>query len=100
LGTIKFWPYIFIALYVLVGVFTTKTLINFLPIIGQIFGALAVWQTKPRTIRLLMLVPRPLWFIYNLVVGSYAGMTAEIFILMSVLIGIIRFDILGEKEKK
>jgi len=95
----KLWPYVFIAIYILVGLFTSKTMVNFLPIIGQIFGALAVWQTKPRMIRSLMLVPRPLWFIYNFAVGSYAGMTAEILILLSVLIGITRFDILHKAEK-
>lgn len=95
----KFWPYIFIGLYIIAGLLTTKTLTDFLPIIGQSFGAIAVWQKNPRTIRFLMLLPRPLWFIYNFIVGSYAGMTAEIFILVSVLIGIIRFDILRQTEK-
>ncbi len=95
----KFWPYVFILLYIIAGMFTAKSTIDFLPIIAQVFGALAVWQTNPKTIRFLMLIPRPLWFTYNFVVGSYAGMTAEILILASVLIGILRFDILRQKKK-
>ncbi len=95
----KFWPYVFILLYILAGILTAKSRVDFLPIVAQIFGALAVWQTNPRTIRFLMLIPRPMWFTYNFVVGSYAGMTTEILILASVLIGILRFDILKQKEK-
>jgi hypothetical protein len=95
----QFWPYVFIALYVVIGLFTAKSLINFLPIIAQTFGALAVWQTNPRTIRFLMLIPRPLWFIYNATVGSYAGMAAEVCILLSVVVGIVRFDIFAPSKK-
>ena len=95
----KFWPYVFICLYVIAGIGTAKSTVDFLPIVAQVFGALAVWQTNPRAIRFLMLIPRPLWFIYNFMVGSYAGMTTEILILSSVLIGIIRFDVLKQKEK-
>ncbi len=95
----KFWPYIFIACYIAVGLFTAKTTTDFLPIIAQIFGAIAVWQKNPKTIRFIMLIPRPLWFFYNFIVGSYAGMLTELFILTSVLVGIIRFDILGKTQK-
>lgn len=96
----KLWLYVFILAYIISGAFTTKSFVDLLPIVAQIFGALAVWQTNPRTIRFIMLIPRPLWFIYNLIVGSYAGMTAEIFILASVLIGIVRFDILSKSTKR
>lgn len=95
----KFWPYVFILLYIIAGIITARSTVDFLPIIAQVFGAIAVWQTNPKTIRFIMLVPRPLWFIYNFMVGSYAGVTAEILILASVLIGILRFDILKQKKK-
>ena len=95
----KMWLYVFILIYIIAGVITVKSLVDFLPIIAQIFGAIAVWQTNPRTIRFIMLAPRPLWFIYNFMVGSYAGMTTEVLILASVLIGIFRFDILKQKKK-
>ncbi len=78
---------------------TLKTASDVLPIAAQIFGGIAVWQNNPRSIRFLMLIPRPLWFIYNLFVGSYAGMIAEVFIFTSVLVGIIRFDILRQVKK-
>ena len=94
----RFWPYAFIALFAIAAVLTANSLVDLLPVLAQIFGTVAVWQANPRTIRFIMLAPRPLWFIYNLVVGSYAGMFAEVFILLSVMIGIVRFDILGKKQ--
>lgn len=92
----KFWPYVFILLFIIAGLAISRTLIGILPIIAQSFGTIAAYQKNPRAIRFIMLVPRPLWFLYNLSVGSYAGMVTEIFILLSVVIGIIRFDILGK----
>jgi Bacterial inner membrane protein len=96
----RFWPHIFIIAYILAGFLTFKTSSDILPIIAQIFGAIAVWQKSPRAIRFIMLVPRPLWFVYNFIVGSYAGMVTEALILLSVVIGIVRFDILRQAEKK
>ena len=96
----KFWPYVFIFLYVIAGLTTALNTVDYLPIVAQIFGAMAVWQTNPRAIRFIMLVPRPLWFIYNFIVGSQAGMVAEIFILTSVIVGIVRFDIFSKSVKK
>ncbi len=96
----KFWPYIFIIIFIAAGLLTFKTSIDFLPILAQIFGTMAVWQKNLRVIRFIMLVPRPLWFFYNLIVGSYAGMVTEIFIFISIVIGIVRFDILGKSLRK
>ncbi|MDO8335999.1 MAG: YgjV family protein [Candidatus Saccharibacteria bacterium] len=96
----RFWPYFFIAIFIAVGALTAKSLVDYLPVLAQIFGTIAVWQTNPRAIRFIMLLPRPLWLTYNFVVGSYAGTAAELFILVSVLVGIVRFDILGKSEKK
>ena len=96
----KLWLYIFIILFIISGLITSKTIVGVLAVLAQIFGAIAVWQKNPRTIRFIMLIPRPLWFLYNLSVGSYAGMIKEIFIFVSVLTGIIRFDILGKSSKR
>ena len=95
----SFWLYTFIGLYVVTGALAVKSLADALPIIAQIIAAIAVWQTSTRAIRFLILIPRPLWFTYNLVVGAQAGMIAEILIFISVIVGIIRFDILKQEEK-
>jgi hypothetical protein len=92
----KLWPYVFAVAYVSTGIATGISVVNFLPIVAQVIAVVAVWQIKPRRIRLLSLLPRPLWFVYNLIVGSYAGILAELFITISIVAGIIRHDL---KEK-
>lgn len=96
----KFWPYLFSFCFIIAGILTSKTYMGSLPVIAQIFGTVAVWQNNSRAIRFIMLVPRPLWFIYNFTVGSYAGMAAEVFIFLSVVVGIVRFDILKKTVKQ
>lgn len=96
----KFWPYLFLIFFITAGFITSGATIDFLPILAQIFGTIAVWQKNSKAIRFIMLIPRPLWFVYNLIVGSYAGMATEIFIFLSVAIGILRFDILGKSIRK
>lgn len=96
----KTWLYVFISAFIIVGAITYSSIIDLMPIIAQIFGTIAVYQKNPKIIRLIMIIPRPLWFTYNLMVGSYAGMAAEVLIFLSVIIGILRFDILKKKELK
>jgi hypothetical protein len=91
---LPFWPYLFIALFILAGILTAENWTGFLPVLAQIFGTVAVWQSNARAIRFFMLIPRPLWFSYNLVVGSYAGMLTEVLVSTSVIVGIVRFDII------
>lgn len=94
------WLYLAFAAYAIAGIFTVKEWMDVLPIIAQAFGAIAVWQKNARAIRFLMLIPRPLWFTYNLVVGSQAGVITEVLILGSVLVGIVRFDVLPLWKRK
>lgn len=44
-----------------------------------------------------MLTPRLMWFTYNFIVGSQAGMVTEAIVLFSLIIGIFRFDVLKNK---
>jgi hypothetical protein len=93
----RLWLYVFIGLYILAAALTVRKAVSLLPVLAQIAGAIAVWQKSPRTIRYIMLIPRPLWFTYNLAVGSHAGVVAEMFIFISVIAGIVRFDLLKRK---
>ncbi len=92
----KSWLYIFILSYFVAGIATGISFINLLPIIAQIIAAIAVWQKKPKHIRLISLAPRPLWFVYNFIVGSYPGMITEVFIAISTCTGIVRLDLKKE----
>lgn len=97
----KFWLYMFILLFWASGIITWKGWYSLLPILAMTVDSFAVWNKKTSNIRLIMLIPRPLWFIYNFTVGSYAGMITEVFVLLSIVVGVIRFDIIRSvKEAK
>lgn len=92
------WLYIFIIIFTVSGIFTYKNVFSFLPIIAMSLGTICFWMTKPSHIRWIIAPTLILWMVYDYVSGSIAGVLLEIFYLISVSIGIIRFDILKQKE--
>lgn len=91
-------PLVFAGLFVAATIITWQGMHSMLPLIAILVGTLAFWQISPRRIRLLSLIAPPLWISYNLVVGSYAGIVADSLALVSMLVGIYRFDL--KKHKK
>jgi hypothetical protein len=64
-----------------------------IPIIAMIVNSIVTWYGKPKDIRIMAICLIPLWLTYDYIVGSIAGMTTDIFILSSAIIGILRFDL-------
>ena len=64
-----------------------------LPCIAMILTSVSMWLSKPKYVRIISLPSDPLWFIYNMLSGSYEGMVTEVFVMLSIIIGIISFDI-------
>jgi hypothetical protein len=60
----------------------------------------SLWSKAESRIRLIMLTPRPFWITYDIIIGSIAGLSSEVFILGSLLIGIYRFDIMRKGAPK
>jgi len=94
----KLWLYVFITLFWLSGIITFTSPLSILPIVAMTIDSFVVWSSKTKTIRFGILLPRPLWFIYNYFVGSYPGMFVEVFVTLSIFVGIFRFD-LSKKNK-
>lgn len=93
------WMYISMGAFILAGLIIWTDYSSLLLIIATVVDTFALWKSSTRSIRFLMLISRPLWFVYNFLVGSYAGMTTEVLVLASVLIGIVRFDVLKNKKE-
>ena len=81
-----------------IGIFTYNTLIDVLAIIGGILYILLISVKKESSIRLLTFILMILWIIYDFIYRSYVAGINDIFILISTMIGIYRFDI--KKGKK
>ncbi len=65
---------------------------SLLPVIANIAATVGGYTYNPRTIRLVaMAVNSPLWIIYNLIVGSWAGVLDELITEASILISICRY---------
>jgi len=89
-------PIFFILLFVVGGFVTWNGPLSLLPVLGMTGGTLAYWQKDEKMIRRFALISPPLWFIYNVMLGSYPGMIAEVVMLVSNMVGIYRFDILKQ----
>jgi len=88
----KLWLYVFIGLMAVGGFLTWEGWYSVLVLGAMMIETIGLWSDKPRTIRWVMLLIRPIYFTYSLVVGSYAGMTADVIFSISIIIGMIRFD--------
>lgn len=90
--------YLFLIANVVAGIVVWQGPLSLLAIFGSMFGAIAGWQRNPKMIRRYGLVPPPLWFVYDFISGSYAGMTIEVIRLSSNIIGQFRFDVRHKKH--
>lgn len=91
-------PIIVIAIFSLATAVTWDGVTSLLPLVGMSFGAIAFWQTNSRNIRLITLLGLPPWFIYFYLISSFSGMLLMMFLFSSVVVAIIRYDILQKPE--
>lgn len=77
----------------LVGMaFTWSGWISMLPVMANIAATNAGYSNNARKIRLAgMLINSPLWIVYDLIVGSWAGILDEVVSELSMIISIIRY---------
>lgn len=86
------WVYVFVGITWVAVIFTWEGWYSLLVVTGMTIETIALWQNNPKYIRISMLVERPLFFTYSLIVGSYAGLAADIIFSISIIIGMFRFD--------
>lgn len=72
--------------------FTWSGWISLLPVGANIASTIGGYTHNPRKIRIAgMFINSPLWIIYDIIVGSWAGILDEIISEASMIISIIRF---------
>lgn len=92
-------PAVFITLSAILTVLTFENLWSVVPFVASIFAIISTWQTDPKKLRYLTIPVCICWFTYNTVNGSWAGMANETFALTSIVVAIIRYDVLKKEEK-
>ena len=87
----KVWLYVFLAGSVAAGALGYRTPMDLLPMFGACFATLAMYMQKENMLRLLNLAASPCWLVYNIALPSTGGILCEIFNIVSVLVGLIRY---------
>lgn len=73
-------------------VFTWSGWISLLPVAANIAATVAGYTHNPRKIRIAgMCINSPLWIVYDILIGSWAGILDELVTEASILISILRY---------
>lgn len=77
---------------VLTGVFTFDGIVSLLPIGSKLLTTISYGMKNERWLRIITLPSCIFWIIYNLFVGSAAGVLTDVMTLVSLLIAMYKFD--------
>lgn len=89
----KIWPVIFSIAFFISGILTWDNIFSLFPLIAMLMSSVVLWIEKPKVNRIFSLPTSTCWLIYNIKTLSYPGIITEIFVLSSIIIGILRLDI-------
>ena len=97
----KTWPWVlvFTAVFITAGALTWQGWISIFIIAAKLISNAAYGNKNTFILRLMSLLTSVFWLIYNLYVFTLAGIACEAFAIVSILIGIARFDILPKFKK-
>ncbi len=87
------WPTGFSVAFLISGILTWENIFSVFPLIAMLMSSIVLWIEQPKINRMLSLPTSGCWLIYNIKTLSYPGIITEIFVLSSIIIGILRLDI-------
>jgi hypothetical protein len=95
----KAWVAVFMIVYTVACIATWDKWYSVLPLIAMLLTTISNWMQSEKKIRFLTFPNSPCWLVYNILNGSVAGIITEIFVMSSLIIAIIRFDLRKPKVK-
>ena len=88
----KGWIGIFGIVYVVILVVAWQGPVSFLPFVAGVVSTIGAWTNNAQKIRLANLAcVSPCWLVYDVLIGSWAGVLNESVILCSILVSIFRY---------
>lgn len=93
------WIWIFSCLFTSLGIVVWQGPKSILIIIAKVLSTLAYGNKNTSFVRKIIFVTSSSWLVYNMCVLSIAGVLCEAFTLVSIIIGIIRFDVVSRIKK-
>lgn len=78
---------------------TEKHWFDILPIPASMLFVLGIAAKKPTYYRIYFVFNSSLWIVYNFMITAYTSILTQVFLFVSLIIGIIRLDILKKDAK-
>ncbi len=94
------WLVMYIVISAVSGVLTWAEWYSILPAIAMMLTTVSYWLKNETKIRLVTFPSSPCWLVYNALAGSVAGIITECIVMSSLIIAIIRYDILKKGKTK
>lgn len=94
----RYWPVVFIVLFLAAGLMARESWLGALPVLAMVVETTGLWLKNLKKLRMISLFPHPFWVVYNMIKGSWAGVITEVFVFSSILIAIVRYDILKRSK--
>lgn len=85
---------VFAAIFVTIGALSWQGYISLFVIMAKLLSSVSLGIKNPRVIRILNLISNPCWLTYNIYMMSIPGMIGDSMVIASVIIAVIRLDIL------
>lgn len=99
-----FRPYLFTGIFlfiiIYIGIDTWKNIYSLFPIIAMVDSTICLNIKKEKYFRIFNFPGSPLWLVYGIYSRSYSGIIGEICTMISIIIAIIRYDILHMDKKQ
>lgn len=92
----RLWIPVFCVLAVVAGAFSWVQgdgWLALLPMSAMVLTTFSLSLRSPFRVRALTFFSSPCWCTYNVIKGSIPGILTEIFVMVSIVIGILRFDV-------
>ncbi len=93
------WVLVFTAVFITAGVLTWQGWPSLFIIAAKLISNAGYGNKNTFILRLMSLMTSVFWLIYNIYVFTLAGIACEAFAILSILIGIARFDLLPRFKK-
>ena len=86
------WIVIFSLAFVVAGIYTWEGPLSILPIVAMVLSSISFGIKNPKLVRRIYFPCSPMWLIYNIAGRSIGGVLTESFAMISIIIGMLRFD--------
>lgn len=94
------WPFVFIAVSWFLAVASQNSILCLLPMCASTLVTVSLWVKNPKMTRILSVPVCVTFIVYDVFVGSYAGIVNEAISLVSIISSFIRNDMIGCSGKQ